>query len=79
MGSRILLSLVILYCKLLSGCFDTSVYLFPSEYVRRCTQWVSKLGLSAAVTVICLHGVGRNDFTYGKQDNVSKYIIFRTA
>ena len=31
------------------------------------------------VTVLCLHGVGGNDFTYGKQDNISKYIIFRTT
>lgn len=30
-------------------------------------------------TVVCLHGVGRNDFTCGKQDNISKYIMFRTG
>jgi len=29
------------YCNLLNGCFDTFVYLFHSEYVRHCTQWVS--------------------------------------
>jgi hypothetical protein len=33
----------------------------------------------SSMPVTWLHGAGRNDFTYGKQVNISKYIKFRTT